>query len=226
MFVRTLPVLLACLLLVSAAQAELQFKTTAHELKATAQDRELRAVYPFTNTGTTPVWLLNLTTSCGCTAATSDKSEYQPGETGQISVIYTIGLSEGSHTHTITFQTNETGTPTYTLKITADIPTSRKQFTLTPPPVSPRELSWLRQPYTTKTITVDLRQHPGFEFTATCNHPQFQLKIETPRPGYACIEVTPAPGKDAARAELTLLFTAPDTAPLQEKIPLILFARP
>ena len=218
--------LLFTLFLASVAHAELQFKTTALELKATNKDKELKAVYPFTNTGTAPVWLLNLTTSCGCTTATSDKSEYQPGETACITAIDTIGLTEGRHTHTITFQTNETDTPTYALKITADLPSGQKQLTHTLPPVSPRTLSWLRQPYAAKTITIDLRQHSGCKFTATCDHPQFQLKIDTTRPGTALIEVTPAAGKDATHAELSLIFTSPDTPPLQDKIPLILFARP
>ena len=53
--------------------AGLEWTTTRVELSATAGDSELVADFPFKNTGTSPVSILNLQTSCDCTVATEPK---------------------------------------------------------------------------------------------------------------------------------------------------------
>lgn len=219
--------LMSSFLLSSIARAELQFTTSSIQLKATAQDKTLQASYVFTNRTAHPVWIISLTPSCGCTTASSDKPLYQPGETGLISATYTIGLSQGLHTHTINVRTNESDASFYTLTLTADLPAGQKQLTVTPPPISPRELTWLRQPYTAKTLTIDLRQHPGAKITALCDNPLFQVTIDdTSIPLAAKLTVTPSPETGAGRSELSLRITTPDTAPLLQIIPLTILSRP
>ena len=218
--------LLTSLSLAPAARAELRFKTNDLQLKATSQDRELKAVFPFSNSGTTPVWIVGVTTSCGCTVATADKPRYEPGDAGQITAIYTIGLSEGRHAHTITVQTDSQKSPSHLLSLTADLPSGQKQVTRTLPPISPQELTWTRPPYLSKIVTVDLREYPTAKLVAASDHPQFELKIDTTsRPGMATVEVTPTASSESARSELSLSFQFPNQPPLEKKIPLIVLAR-
>jgi hypothetical protein len=44
--------------------------------------------FPFTNTGKSPLKILKVKSSCGCTVPTYPKEEIMPGETGEISVKY------------------------------------------------------------------------------------------------------------------------------------------
>ncbi|MFT3868882.1 MAG: DUF1573 domain-containing protein [Nibricoccus sp.] len=211
------------LLPVVVASASLRFTTTDLVVKAGPQDKELQAQYTFTNSGPAPVWIVQLATSCGCTKATADKTEYQPGETGVITATYTIGLSQGRHTHTISLQTSEPDTPPYVLKITADLPSGGTPLTTSASAivVTPRELVWSRPPYTSKTITIVVNDVASAKLTATCDNDQFELKLEeTVTP--ATLQVTPKPSAASTRAEITLQLARPDHPPLTQKIPLTL----
>lgn len=212
-------------LVATAPAASLQFVDTALTVKATLQDKELQARYTFINSGSDPVWIVQLTTSCGCTKAVTDKTEYQPGETGVVTATYFIGLSQGRHTHTINIQTSEPTTAPYVLKITAELPTGITPLTTSTPiaVLSPRELVWSRPPYATKTITITLNDGAATKLTATCDNDQFELKLDdTVQP--AILHVTPTPSATSTRAEITLQIAHPEGPHALQKIPLTLVA--
>jgi len=222
-----LPTLL-CLLpffVATIAHAGLQFADTSLVVKATPQDTELQARYTFTNSGPDSVWIVQLSTSCGCTKAIADKTEYQPGESGAITATYTIGLSQGRHTHTINIQTSEPNTPPYTLKITADLPTGTAPLTTNAPTIvpTPRELVWSRSPYSAKTITITLNDPKSARLSATCDSDQFELKLdETVQP--ATLQVTPRRSATSTRAEITLQLTHSEGPPATQTVPLTLIS--
>lgn len=212
-------------LVATTAGASLQFADAALTVKATPQDKELQARYTFTNSGPDPVWIVQLNTSCGCTRAVADKTEYQPGETGIVTATYTIGLSQGRHTHTINIQTSEPNTPPYVLKITAEMPAGTTPLTTNTPAalLTPRELIWSRPPYATKTITIALNDTAATKLTATCDNDQFELKLdETAQP--ATLQVTPRASAASTRAEITLQIARLEGPPTTQKIPLTLVA--
>jgi hypothetical protein len=219
-FLRFLPFFVA-----TVANAALQFTDTSLVIKATPQDRELQARYTFTNSGPEPIWIVQLNTSCGCTKAVADKTEYQPGETGTITATYTIGLSQGRHSHTINIQTSEPNTPPYILKLTAELPSGTTPLANTTPAVVlvPRELVWSRPPYATKTISITLNDSTTTKLTATCDSDQFELKLdETVRP--STLQVTPKASAASTRAEITVLSTPAEGPPIAQKIPLTLLS--
>src|SRR5262245_51185746 len=121
MNLKSLPLLAATLLFLPPAQAKLDFPSTSTRLKSTPEDKQLTTQFTFANAGADPVEILEVNTSCGCTTAATDKKHYTSKQSGVVAVAYTIGLSEGLHTHTITVVTNEPADNRYTLIFTADL---------------------------------------------------------------------------------------------------------
>lgn len=213
--------LLACLILTAtAAHAGLEFAETSLVVKASPQDKTLQARYKFTNSSSTPIGVIQLTTSCGCTVAATDKDLYQPGDTGVLTATYTIGLSEGRHHYTITLLTSEENIPPYALQFTAELPSGQSPLT-TNVRLSPGELTWSRQPYTTKSVTIDLKSIPGVKISAICDSDQFQLRLDESTSA-ASLQVTPSPTAGSTRAEVTLQFTPPTGPTFTKKIPLLI----
>jgi hypothetical protein len=208
-----------------AAYAGLEFAETALTIKATPQDKSLEARYKFTNSGSVPIGIIQLTTSCGCTVAVTDKNIYQPGDTGVLTATYTIGLSEGRHHYTITLQTSEENVPPYTLQFTAELPSGQSPLiaNAVTARLTPGELTWSRQPYATKTVAIDLQNIPGTKISASCDSAQFQLTLDESASS-AILHVTPSQTAASTRAEVILQFTPPNGPAFTKKIPLLILS--
>lgn len=57
---------------------------------------EVRGNFKFVNTGTAPLYISNVTTSCGCTKPKYTEDTLQPGDTGILTAIYETRGKEGS----------------------------------------------------------------------------------------------------------------------------------
>ena len=90
---RILPFLL--LLLATPALADPTWDTKEQTFHAKASEKQVVAKYRFTNTGNQPVKIENVKTSCGCTTAGLKKTEYAPGETGEIEAKFDFGGRTG-----------------------------------------------------------------------------------------------------------------------------------
>jgi uncharacterized protein DUF1573 len=67
-----------------SAFGHLAWEKTEQTFNARPQDQAVVAKYKFTNTGSEPIKIENVRTSCGCTTAALTKTEYAPGESGEI----------------------------------------------------------------------------------------------------------------------------------------------
>lgn len=94
---RTFLPLLALLGMLGFAEAEsaLRWDSKILEVRPSEADKTARAEFAFTNTGTQPVVIDSVKSSCGCTTTALDKKIYQPGETGHITAVLTIGRRKG-----------------------------------------------------------------------------------------------------------------------------------
>ncbi len=118
------------LLLTALVNAKVVWENTTQEYKATFEDTKTEAIFRFTNTGSKPVKVIKIHTSCGCTATTPPRAQpYQPGETGEVIAVFSYGDRTGRQTKNITAEIAEVetdgtvGTPTpHQLTLTVDIP--------------------------------------------------------------------------------------------------------
>jgi hypothetical protein len=98
------------------------------------EQMEVKAAFPFKNTGDHSVTITGAQSSCGCTTAALDKKTYAPGESGQIAVVFHPADRTGMQEKYITVTTDEPNQPPVKLLFEINI----KQF-LT---VEPRLLAW------------------------------------------------------------------------------------
>lgn len=109
--------LLIFCLCASSAFAQLTWEKTEQTFYATPEDGSVVARYKFTNTGSKPIKIQSVLTSCGCTTAALAKNEYAPGESGEIAANFVFGGHTGSQYKRIMVSTSAApGQPT-TLKL-------------------------------------------------------------------------------------------------------------
>jgi len=92
--------------LCAIARAELKWEQTSVELHPAPADKEAVGHFKYQNTGSQPVRFKSVHTSCGCTAAQSQKDEVPPGEKGEITATFKIGDRTGTQVKSVTVQTS------------------------------------------------------------------------------------------------------------------------
>jgi hypothetical protein len=83
---------------------------------------QLNGVFHFTNSGETPVTITDIHTSCGCTTAELAKRTYAPGETGEITAIYTVGNAKGRQSKIVNVTTDDAPAKPVELTLQVTIP--------------------------------------------------------------------------------------------------------
>src|SRR2546423_10679627 len=89
------------------ARAELKWEQTTVELHPAATDKEAVGHFKYQNTGSKPVRFQSVHTSCGCTAAQTQKEEVPPGEKGEITANFKIGDRTGQQVKNVTIHTED-----------------------------------------------------------------------------------------------------------------------
>src|SRR5690606_16214092 len=80
----------------------------------------VETVFKYTNTGTSPLVVSNIQSTCGCTVPSDWTKQVAPGETGEMTVKFD-GRGNGVVTKSITLTTNtENGSETVRIKATID----------------------------------------------------------------------------------------------------------
>ncbi len=161
----------------------------------------------FTNTGDGVLQISRVQPSCGCTAAKPNKTEYMPGEKGQIEGEFDPRAKEGIVTKTITIFSNDADHPTTVVTFKSTIEALVK--------VEPKVLNFAKVDKTQgKSMFVTLTcGTTGFEATlATVSDERFQasvtktedLDINGKKLRRSTIEVKLAPGAKVGRGTSTV----------------------
>ena len=86
--------------------AQLVFEQTTIEHTASVEESKFVAVFKFHNQGDSVVEVMEPSSSCGCTVPRLEKSSYEPGETGQISAVFSYGTRSGLQRKSVTVPTS------------------------------------------------------------------------------------------------------------------------
>lgn len=68
--------------------AELTFAETTYDFGEIAPGEKVTKEFEFTNTGKSPLKIVDAQSSCGCTIPTVPKKMFEPGESGVIKVVF------------------------------------------------------------------------------------------------------------------------------------------
>lgn len=98
-----------------------EFKTTEHNFGKIAEEiGQASCSFEFTNTGTAPLIINSVRTSCGCTTPSYTKEPVLPGQKGNIKVAYSTTGRVGAFSKSITIFTNVPDA-TYRLTIKGEV---------------------------------------------------------------------------------------------------------
>ena len=99
----------------------IDFDSRVHDFGTVNEGTALKHVFTVKNTGTSPLVLSGVTTSCGCTAATLGVDQIPAGGSGPIEVTFDTHAFGGMGSKTITVSSNDQRSPTSTLEIKYNI---------------------------------------------------------------------------------------------------------
>jgi hypothetical protein len=102
------------------SNANIQFAEKQHDFGDVKQGETVSYKFKFSNSGTEPLVILNVQTTCGCTAPDWPKSPIPPGESSEIVVNFNTTKKVGRQNKIITVYTNGQK-PEEKLKIVANI---------------------------------------------------------------------------------------------------------
>lgn len=101
-------------------KTSIQFAEMTHDFGTIEQDSRNTKVFTFTNTGEHPLIISDAKGSCGCTVPNYPRQPVQPGETGEIEVVYSPGKQVNQQSKTVTITAN-TEPSTTVLRISANV---------------------------------------------------------------------------------------------------------
>lgn len=129
--------------------------------------------FKFTNSGSNPVKITDVRTSCGCLALNFDSKIIHPGQTGNLRVNFDRTGLFGKVSRTIMISTDEKKQQQYLLTLNADLP----ELLL----FDARLVNWPKgAEATTKSISVDVNWPNGLEIVkAASNNSAFSVKLVT-----------------------------------------------
>ena len=182
----------------AAARAELKWEQTAVELHPAAGDKEAIGHFKYQNTGSKPVRFKSVHTSCGCTAAQTQKDEVPPGEKGEITATFKIGDRTGTQVKTVTVDTDDPVNATTVLTLKAVIPQELE--------INPSFVFW-GQGEVPKPKTIVVRAGKNFpvkQLKVTSSSPDFETKVEQTGNGQFKIDIQPRDTSRNMAATLTI----------------------
>ena len=184
--------------LCAIARAELKWEQTAVELHPAPGDKEAVGHFKYQNTGSQPVRFKSVHTSCGCTAAQSQKEEVPPGEKGEITATFKIGDRTGTQVKSVTVQTDDPVNATTVLTLKAVIPQELE--------INPTFVFWGQgEALKSKSIVVRAsKDFPVKQLRVTSSSPDFQTKVEQTGNGQFKIDIQPRDTSWNMAATLTI----------------------
>ena len=179
-------------------RAGLKWDQTAIELHPAATDKQAIGHFKYQNTGDKPVKFKSVKTSCGCTAAQSQKEEVPAGEKGEITATFNIGERTGTQVKTVTVETDDPANVTTVLTLKAVIPQQLE--------ITPTFVFWGQgEEPKPKTIVVRAaKDFPVKHLKVTSSSPDFQAKVEETGNGQFKIDVQPQETNKQTASTLTI----------------------
>jgi hypothetical protein len=191
-----------------SAFGQLAWDTTEQTFDSKPQDKEVLAKYKFTNTGTKPIKIQNVRTSCGCTTAALSKTEYAPGESGEIEAKFTFSGRTGKQEKAIVVATSANPEQPTILKLHVNIEETVK--------IEPEVVLWRvgEQP-DPKAIHIAIAADASVKIVSvTSDNPALTVKLTEVKPGREYeAQITPESMAQPAAATLMIQTDYPPDNP-------------
>lgn len=91
---------------VAATGPQINFEVSEYNFGDIHQGDKVERTFVFTNSGTAPLVLSNVMTTCGCTAPSWPREPIAPGQSAEIKVVFNSAGKMGAQNKTITVLSN------------------------------------------------------------------------------------------------------------------------
>src|SRR5215469_7709194 len=188
---------------------QLKWDQPEQKLSAKPGENTVTAKYRFTNNSTSPVTIVDVRPSCGCTTATLAKKTYAPGESGEIDAKLNFVGHTGHQEKWIYVTTNSAGTEPTLLTLAVDIPPDIT--------IEPEFVMWsIGEPAISKTIRVVVPDgFPTKIVAVRTDNPAIQVQLQEARAGKLWeVKVTPTDTKKLVKAIVSIRSDYPAENPV------------
>jgi Protein of unknown function (DUF1573) len=202
-------ILLLSLSLITPVFAQLKWDQPKQTLIPQPGQKVVTARFGFTNAGSSPVTIIDVHPSCGCTTATLAKKEYAPGESGEIEAKLNFAGHVGHQEKWIYVTTNVAGSEPALLSLAVDIP---PEVT-----IQPEFVMWrVGDPLEPKTMRVVIPEGiPTKLVAAQADSPRMQVRLREVQAGKEWeVKVTPTSTREAVEAVVTIRSDYPAGNPI------------
>ena len=150
LFRLVLPTVCCGSVFLQTARGELAWAQKTIDLSASAGTEVLEAHFKFTNTGSSPVDIRQVESSCGCTTTELTERHYEPGARGEIVARYTVSGHMGLQRKTVAVSSSDRPDVT-TLTLVVRVPEVAR--------LQPAFVTWAHdEPAKPKIITMEMLQ--------------------------------------------------------------------
>ena len=157
------------------AHAGLQWEKPIQSFDRSPEDRHVTATFAFRNTGSAPVTIKSVKTSCGCTSARLAKKTFAPGESGEIAAKFTFRKKAGVQRTLVTVKTDDTPEPAV-----LDIRVMLREGVT----VTPSLLFWrVGEPAAAKGVQLTANGQPVRVNSVSSTNPRLAASLETVKAG-------------------------------------------
>ena len=176
----------------------MKWDQTSIELHPTSTDKQAIGHFKYQNTGDKPVKFKSVRTSCGCTAAQTQKEEVPAGEKGEITATFNIGERTGTQVKTVTVETDDPANVTTVLTLKAVIPQQLE--------ITPTFVFWGQgeEPKPKSIVVRAAKDFPVKHLKVTSSSPDFQAKVEETGNGQFKINIQPQETNKQTASTLTI----------------------
>jgi hypothetical protein len=171
----------------AAAFGQLAFGNTLVDKKVDPSEEKLEVRFPFKNSQDKAVSVTKIETSCGCLQATVDKKVLEPGESGIVTGIFSVGARTGKYEKALHVKTLLDGKESsQELRVRVEVPVVME--------VVPQLVSWeVGEALEPKTIVVTVRREEAIRVKEVhCSRKGFTCEIRELQEGKVYrLDVTP-----------------------------------
>ena len=187
---------------------QLQWETEELKFSPAPTEAIVVAHFKFKNTGNAEAQIASVNSSCSCTKVDWDKRSFAPGESGEITATFTIGVRTGLQEKVFLVESNDPAHPRTVLKMKVAIPEVVQ--------LCPTFLFWSpTEAPAQKEIGVKIMNgFPVKTLTVESSNPKISAVIETVKPGGEYrIVVTPGETDQPIMAMLSIKTDYPPENP-------------
>jgi hypothetical protein len=195
--------------LVTPAFAQLKWEQPKQTFFPQPNEEAVLAKYRFTNSSPSPVTIVDVRPSCGCTTTTLAKKTYAPGESGEIDATFNFAGRVGHQEKWIYVSTNVAGSQPALLSLVVDIPPNVT--------IQPEFVMWrIGDPLTPKTMRISVPDGIPAEIVAVqTDNPTMRAELrEIPDSDQWEVTITPTQTSEPVKAVISIRSDYPAEHPV------------